>query len=172
LGHLLAAVWAGRVGAVFALEACRLARNNRAWPPLIDLGALTGTWRIDDDGIYAPRQRNDRLVLGRKGSMAAYEVGLMRQRARQACEAKIQRGHGMWEVPGGCVRTTADRLEKHADRHGHHAVAGGCQKCRERGRARQTMRWYREAPLPLPEGRPGPLGQDIRWRLPRAHRLK
>ncbi len=50
-------------------------------------------------------QLNDRLVLGMKGSMAEYELGLMRQRARQAFEAKIQRGHVMWEVPVGFVRT-------------------------------------------------------------------
>ena len=92
-GQLLAAVCQGRVGAVFALEASRLARNNRDWHHLIDLCALTETLLIDDDGIYDPRQLNDRLVLGMKGSMAEYELGLMRQRARQAFEAKIQRGH-------------------------------------------------------------------------------
>jgi len=34
------------------------------------LCALTETLLIDDDGIYDPRQLNDRLVLGMKGSMA------------------------------------------------------------------------------------------------------
>ena len=60
-GQLLAAVCEGRVGAVFALEASRLARNNRDWHHLIDLCALTETLLIDDDGIYDPRQLNDRL---------------------------------------------------------------------------------------------------------------
>jgi DNA invertase Pin-like site-specific DNA recombinase len=69
-GPLLAAVCAGRVGAVFALEASRLARNNRDWHHLIDWGALTETWRIDDDGSDAPRQLNDRFGLGMKGAMA------------------------------------------------------------------------------------------------------
>jgi DNA invertase Pin-like site-specific DNA recombinase len=170
-GHLLAAVCAGRVGAVFALEASRLARNNRDWHHLIDLCALTETLLIDDDGIYDPRQLNDRLVLGMKGSMAEYELGLMRQRARQAFEAKIQRGHVMWEVPVGFVRTRDDRLEKHADRHVQHAIAGVFQKFRELGSARQTMLWYHEAQLPLPEVCPGTFGQDFRWRLPSEHRI-
>jgi DNA invertase Pin-like site-specific DNA recombinase len=170
-GQLLAAVCAGRVGAVFALEASRLARNNRDWHHLIDLCALTETLLIDDDGIYDPRQLNDRLVLGMKGSMAEYELGLMRQRARQAFEAKIQRGHVMWEVPVGFVRTPDDRLEKIADRQVQQAVAGVFQKFRELGSARQTMLWYHEAQLPLPEVRPGTLGQDIRWRLPSEHRI-
>ena len=69
-GQLLAAVCEGRVGAVFAWEASRLARNNRAWHHLIAVGALTETWLIADDGIYDPRQLTDRLVLGMKGSMA------------------------------------------------------------------------------------------------------
>jgi hypothetical protein len=47
-----------------------LARNNRDWPHLLALCALTEPLRIDDAGIYDPRQLNDRLVLGRKGSMA------------------------------------------------------------------------------------------------------
>lgn len=170
-GQLLAAVCEGRVGAVFALEASRLARNNRDWHHLIDLCALTETLLIDDDGIYDPRQLNDRLVLGMKGSMAEYELGLMRQRARQAFEAKIQRGHVMWEVPVGFVRTSDDRMEKIADRQVQHAVAGVFQQFRELGSARQTMLWYREAQLPLPEVHPGTLGQDIRWRLPSEHRI-
>jgi len=95
----------------------------------------------------------------------------MRQRARQAFEAKIQRGHVMWEVPVGFVRTRDDRIEKIADRHVQHAVAGVFQKFRELGSARQTMLWYREVPLPLPEVRPGTLGRDILWRLPSEHRI-
>ena len=170
-GQLLAAVCAGRVGAVFALEASRLARNNRDWHHLIDLCALPETLLIDDDGIYHPRQLNDGLVLGMKGSMAEYELGLMRQRARQAFEAKIQRGHVMWAVPVGFIRTRDDRLEKIADRPVQHAVAGVFEKFRELGSARQTMLWYREAQLPLPEVRPGTLGQDIRWRLPSEPRI-
>jgi DNA invertase Pin-like site-specific DNA recombinase len=170
-GQLLAAVCEGRVGAVFALEASRLARNNRDWHHLIDLCALTETLLIDDDGIYDPRQLNDRLVLGMKGSMAEYELGLMRQRARQAFEAKIQRGHVMWEVPVGFVRTRDDRLEKIADRQVQHAIAGVFQKFRELGSARQTMLWYREAQLPLPEVRPGTSGREILWHLPSEHRI-
>jgi DNA invertase Pin-like site-specific DNA recombinase len=74
-GQLLAAVCQGDVGAVVALEASRLARNNRDWHHLIDLCALTDTFLIDDEGIYDPRQLNDRLVLGMKGSIAEYELG-------------------------------------------------------------------------------------------------
>ena len=82
---------AGRC-AVVALEASRLARNNRDWHHLVDLCALTGTLLIDDDGIYDPKVSNDRLLLGLKGTMSEFELGLMRQRARQAYLQKVRRG--------------------------------------------------------------------------------
>ena len=38
-------------------------RNNRDWHHLIDLCVLTDALVIDGDGIYDPRQINDRLLL-------------------------------------------------------------------------------------------------------------
>jgi|KBSSwiStaDraftv2_1062776.scaffolds.fasta_scaffold1293069_1 hypothetical protein len=61
---LVTAVCGGTVGAVFCIEASRLARNGRDWHHLIDLCALVGTLVIDPDGVYDPRMVNDRLLLG------------------------------------------------------------------------------------------------------------
>src|SRR5258705_12008636 len=69
-GRLLTAVCSGRVGAVLALEASRLARNNRDWHHLIDLCAMAGTLVIDHDGIYDPSLLTDGLLLGLKGTLA------------------------------------------------------------------------------------------------------
>jgi DNA invertase Pin-like site-specific DNA recombinase len=170
-GQLLTAVCEGTRGAVLALEASRLARNNRDWHHLIDLCALTDTLFIDDDGISDPRPLNDRLVLGRKGSMAEYALGLMRQRARQAFEDNIRRGHWMWEVPVGCVRTDDDRLEKNPDRQVQHAITGVLQQVRALGSARQATLWSRDEQLPLPEVKPATAGREIIWRLPTGHRM-
>ncbi len=71
---LVASVCAGSVGAVFCIEASRLARNGRDWHHLIDLCALAATLVIDPDGIYDPRLVNDRLLLGLKGTMSEYEL--------------------------------------------------------------------------------------------------
>jgi excisionase family DNA binding protein len=106
-----------------------------------------------------------------KGSMAEYELGLLRQRARTAFEEKIRRGHVMWEVPVGFVRTDDNRLEKSADRQVQQAVTGVFHKFHELGSARQTMLWYRDAQLPLPEVQPGTAGRDLLWRLPSGHRI-
>jgi DNA invertase Pin-like site-specific DNA recombinase len=61
---LVAQVCSGGIGAVFCIEASRLARNGRDWHHLIDLCALTGTLVIDPDGTYDPRLMNGRLLLG------------------------------------------------------------------------------------------------------------
>lgn len=85
-GRLLAAVCNGEAGAGFALEASRLARNNRAWPPLIDLCVFTETIVVDAQGVSDPRRLNDRLLPGLKGTMREFELGILRQRAQEtAC---------------------------------------------------------------------------------------
>ncbi len=66
--RLLAAICAGSVGAVLAIEASRLARNGRDWHTLIEFCGLVGTIIVDEDGIYDPRHPNDRLLLGMKGT--------------------------------------------------------------------------------------------------------
>lgn len=169
--RLLTAICEGEAGAVLALEASRLARNNRDWYHLIDLCALTASLILDDDGVYDPRLLNDRLLLGLKGNMAEFELGLLRQRAREAFEQKIRRGHALWELPVGFVRTDEDRIEKIADRQVQEALQGVFQKFGELGSARQTMLWYRDQRIPLPQALPGTGGREILWRLPSAHRV-
>ena len=72
--RLVSAVCLEEVGAVFALEASRLARNNRDWHHLVDLCGLTWTLIIDGEGVYDPHHFNDRLLLGLKGTMSEWEL--------------------------------------------------------------------------------------------------
>ena len=165
-GKLLAAVCDGRVGGVFALEASRLARNNRDWHHLVDLCALTDTLVVDSDGIYNPRQVNDRLLLGLKGSMAEFEMGLLRQRAQEALRQMIARGEVLWEVAVGYVRTSDNDVEMIADRQVQQAIQGVFSKFRELGTARQVLLWYRQEKMPLPQLVKGDSGNEVVWRLP------
>jgi len=98
---LVALVCSGSVGAVFCLEASRLARNGRDWHHLIDLCALVGALVIDPDGTYDPRLVNDRLLLGLKGTMSEYELSLLRQRGLAARDAKALRGELQFRLPPG-----------------------------------------------------------------------
>ena len=68
--HLVAEVSLGRAGIVLGLECSRLARNSADWHQLLELCAMTGTLICDEDGLYDPRNFNDRLLLGMKGQMS------------------------------------------------------------------------------------------------------
>jgi DNA invertase Pin-like site-specific DNA recombinase len=171
-GQLLAAICAGEAGAVLALEASRLARNNRDWHHLLDLCAMTDTVIIDDHGVYDPKQINDRLVLGLQGTMSEFELSLFRQRARQAFEQKVERGHALWEVPVGFVRSDDDRCEQIADRQVQQAVAGVFRKFHELGSARQTTLWYRDQNMLLPQVQPGTSGREITWAAATLSRVR
>ena len=64
--RLLAEISLGHVGAVFGIEMSRLARNCRDWHQLLELCAVFDSLLGDADGIYNPREYNDRLLLGLK----------------------------------------------------------------------------------------------------------
>ena len=109
--RLLSAICAGRVGAVFAIEASRLARNGRDWHTLIEFCGLIGTIIVDEDGIYDPRYPNDRLLLGMKGTMSELELSLFRQRSQEALKQKARRGALFLGVAAGYVKTGRQRIE-------------------------------------------------------------
>jgi DNA invertase Pin-like site-specific DNA recombinase len=171
-GRLLASVCQGLAGAVFALEASRLARNNRDWHHLVDLCALTETLLIDSDGVYDPRVLNDRLVLGLKGTMSEFELGLLRQRAREAFEQKVKRGFALWELPVGFVRSEEGQIEKTPDRQVQQAITSVFQKFQQLGSARQATIWFREEQIPLPLAKPGTGGREVIWALPTSGRIR
>ncbi|WP_324718083.1 recombinase family protein [Carboxydochorda subterranea] len=169
--RLVAAVCLREVGAVFSLEASRLARNNRDWYHLVDLCGLTGTLLVDLDGVYDPRLLNDRLLLGLKGTMSEFELALFRQRALAALQAMAERGELLTTVPVGYVRTADNRCEKDPDRRVQHAIALVFTKFQEYGSIRQVLLWFRQEGLPLPRKRFGPEGWITEWVLPIYHTL-
>jgi DNA invertase Pin-like site-specific DNA recombinase len=166
--RLVAAVCESKVGAVFALEASRLARNNHDWHHLLELCVLTQTLVVDHDGIYDPSILNDRLLLGLKGTMSEFELGLLRQRAQEALFAKARRGEVVTCVPAGYVKARDGRIEMTADRQVQESIRGVFRKFHELGSARQVLLWYRQEKLPLP--RQGN-GEDVSWSLPCYNRI-
>ena len=66
--RLLGLLCDGEVGAVFSIDASRLARNGRDWHTLLEFCSLVGALLIDADGIYDAAHINDRLLLGIKGT--------------------------------------------------------------------------------------------------------
>jgi DNA invertase Pin-like site-specific DNA recombinase len=167
-GRLLERICSGEIGAVLALEASRLARNNRDWHHLVDLCAMTGTLVIDYDGIYDARVLNDRLLLGLKGTMSEFELGLLRQRAQEALRQKIARGEVLYLPPMGYVRTEHNQMEMVADAQVQQAVHGVFARFEQTGSARQVLLWYRQEGIQLPTYTAD--GQLV-WRLPVFQRI-
>ena len=72
--RMVAEVCLGKVGAVAAREVSRFARNSRDWQQLIEMCRVVDTVLVDQETVYAPRQGNDRLLLGLKGSLNDYAL--------------------------------------------------------------------------------------------------
>lgn len=167
---LLAAVCNGSVGAVLAMDASRLARNNRDWHHLIDLCAMTHTLVIDFDGTYDPTLLNDRLLLGLKGTMSEFEMSLLRQRALESLRHKARRGEVLTGVAIGYVRADT-RIEMTPDLQIQEAIRGIFAKFREVGTVRQLLLWYHNENIPLPTYERRTATGKVVWRLPVYARL-
>jgi len=164
--RLLAAICDSRVGAVFAIEASRLARNGRDWHTLIEFCGLVGTIIVDEDGIYDPRHPNDRLLLGMKGTMSELELSLFRQRSQEALRQKARRGALVLGVAAGYVKIGRDQIDMNPDRRVQEAIQLVFQKFAEFKSARQVHLWFRDEGIELPtKSRKGEM-HDIVWRMP------
>ena len=147
---LLAAICEGRVGAVLSIEASRLARNGRDWHTLLEFCGLVDTLIVDEDGIYNPRQPNDRLLLGMKGTMSEMELSVFRQRSIEAIKQKAQRGELFRTVAIGYLKTGDDRIEKDPDRRVQDAIALVFHKFGELQSVRQVLVWMTREKLLIP----------------------
>src|SRR5271157_3241433 len=101
--RLVASLCAGEIGAVLCFDASRLARNGRDWHHLLELCGLVEARVIDLDGVYDPCRPNDRLLLGMKGSISEFELGVLRARMLDAARAKARRGELRISVPIGYI---------------------------------------------------------------------
>jgi DNA invertase Pin-like site-specific DNA recombinase len=167
--RLVALVCTGDVGAVYCIEASRLARNGRDWHHLIDLCALAGALVIDPDGAYDPRLVNDRLLLGLKGTMSEYELSLMRQRGLAARDAKAGRGEHQFMLPPGFCWSEAGKIEIDPDEHVNGTIRLVFAKFRELGSARQVFLWLRAADIKMPVVLRNVDVYKLIWKAPAYH---
>jgi len=162
----LGEVCSGEVGAIFCIEASRLARNGRDWHHLIELCGMVGAVVIDPDGVYDPALINDRLLLGLKGTMSEFELNLLRQRSVEAIRQKARRGELQYCLPVGYLWSPEGKIEKDPDERVRQALGSVFSKMTELGSVRQVLLWFRRERIELPMrifDQPG--GRTV-WELP------
>ncbi|HEY3649056.1 MAG TPA: recombinase family protein, partial [Streptosporangiaceae bacterium] len=148
--QLVAEVSLGRAGIVLGLECSRLARNSADWHQLLGLCGLTGTLICDEDGLYDPRNFNDRLLLGLKGALSEAELHLIRARLRGGQISKARRGELVMLLPIGLVYDGAGHVILDPDT----AIAGALRHLfttfEAAGSATAVVKAFRAAGLSFP----------------------
>ena len=141
--RLLAEVSLEHAGMVLGIEMSRFARSCRDWHQLLELCSVFGTLLADADGVYDPRDHNDRLLLGLKGTMSEAELHVLQARLRGGQLNKARRGEYFSHAPIGYVRS-ADSLEKEPDEQARDVVHLVFDKFVELGSMSGVRRYLRE----------------------------
>ncbi len=148
--RLVAWLCAGEVGAVLCADASRLARNGRDWHHLLELCGLVEARVIDLDGVYDPCRPNDRLLLGMKGSISEFELGILRSRMLDAARSKVRRGELRISVPIGYIWHREIGLGLDPDLRVQEVVRLVFARFRALGSARQTLLSLRREQVHFP----------------------
>lgn len=163
---LVGRICEGAVGAVFCLEASRLARNGRDWHHLLELCGLVGAFVIDGDGVHNPALPNDRLLLGLKGTMSEFELSLIRKRLVDAAVAKARRGELRIGVPVGYIWSRDDGLMMDPDRRIQDAIRTVFRLFERLGSATQVLLHMRRNGLLFPRPAESKSVSKLAWRPP------
>src|SRR5207247_8685563 len=86
-------------------RASRRARNSSDWQQLIELCGLSHTLPSSESTVYDPRDPNDRLLLGVKGTLSEAELFTLRTRLHEGRWNKARKGLLHFPLPMGYVQT-------------------------------------------------------------------
>jgi DNA invertase Pin-like site-specific DNA recombinase len=154
----------GRVGIVLGLEVSRLARNSSDWHRLLEICALADTLILDEDGVYNPKEFNDRLLLGLKGQMSEAEIYVMKARLHGGILSKALRGELQVPLPTGLVYDTQNRVQLDPDKQVQESFTFLFTTFDRTGSATATMKAFRKNELLFPRRvRRGPQKGGLIW---------
>ncbi|HEX3310676.1 MAG TPA: recombinase family protein [Streptosporangiaceae bacterium] len=148
--HLVAEVSLGHAGIVLGLECSRLARNSADWHQLLELCGVTGTLICDEDGLYDPRNFNDRLLLGMKGQLSEAELHFIKARLRGGQLSKARRGELIMPLPVGLAYDAARHVVLDPDAAVRGAVARLFATFEATGSATAVVKAFNSAGLTFP----------------------
>ncbi len=165
--RLLAEIAAGQVGVVLALEASRLARSSVDWHRLVEICVVTRTLLADESAVYEPRDPNDRLLLGVKGTLSEAELMTIRCRLHDGRWSKARRGELAQSLPVGYVRTESDAVVKSPDLQVQARLQYVFELFAELRVARRVVARLRQEGLQIPaKAWGGPGHGEVLWKVP------
>lgn len=148
--RLVADVSLRKVGLIIGIEVSRLSRNCADWHRLLELCALFDTLIADADGVYNPRDFNDRLLLGLKGTLSEAELHSLRLRLDAGRLSKAGRGELVQQLPTGLVRDTDGAVRLDPDRSIQDRTRLVFAKFQELGSVQKVLRYLATHALKLP----------------------
>jgi len=159
--RLAAQMSMGKVGAVFSVDASRLARSSADWHRLLEIAVLTRTLLVDEQNVFDPRDPNDRLVLGMKGTMADFELVYMRQRLEGGRWHLARKGGYRFRPAAGYVHEDDDssRLMFDPDEEVQRAINLVFERYRVEGTAASVVHYFAEHGLRFPSR----YGRRLEW---------
>jgi DNA invertase Pin-like site-specific DNA recombinase len=147
---MMAEISLERVGAVFSLDASRLARNSSDWHQLLKVCALTSTLVIDEHGVHDPNVFQDHMLLGMKGSISDYERHMIMNRLVGGRLRKAQNGELKIGLPAGFVWSAAGKIVFDPDEEVRKAVHLIFSVFSEKGSAFAVVRYFKDNGLEFP----------------------
>jgi DNA invertase Pin-like site-specific DNA recombinase len=170
--RLVAEVSLRRVGIIMGYEASRLSRNCADWHRLLELCALFDTLIADVDGIYHPRDFNDRLLLGLKGTLSEAELHSIRLRLDAGRLSKAKRGELIQPLPTGLNREPDGKVCFDPDQAVQDRLRLVFSKYLEVGSVRKVLRFFVQQRLKLPRRQiAGRFSGMVLWREPSTYML-
>jgi DNA invertase Pin-like site-specific DNA recombinase len=162
---LVAAISLRKVGIVMGYEVSRLSRNSADWQQVLQLCALFDTLIGDADGIYNPRDFNDKLLLGIKGQISEAELHSLRLRLDAGRLSKAKRGELIHHLPTGLERDDDGQVHLDPDASVQARIRLVFQKFQELGSAQKVLRYLVKHGLKLPRRhRAGLYAGELLWK--------
>ena len=170
--RLVADVSLRKVGLIIGTEVARLSRNCADWHRLLELCALFDTLIADADGVYNPRDFNDRLLLGLKGTLSEAELHSLRLRLDAGRLSKAGRGELVQHLPTGLVRDASGVVRLDPDQSVQDRIRMVFAKFRELGSAQKVLRYMAKHGLKLPRRQTSGLyAGTVLWKEPNSAAL-
>lgn len=139
----------GKVGAIFAIEASRLARSSQDWQRLLSLCSVAQVAVIDEQTVYDPSDRDDKLLLDLKGAMSEQELRWLSLRLAGGRLNKARRGESFVTPPTGYV-WGGKGLDLDPDESVQRAVAVVFERFAVEPSARAVLRWAQRTSFLMP----------------------